>query len=169
MISFMPRQRLAEGRRQGPVGRGYACAPMSRSLTATRAAALGACCAGVALVLAGCSGQRDTSEGRRIETVVKQFALSHGREACDLMTHKALLTVYGAGATTPAAARAHCIARSPRFRGAPVDITYVSISSATSAHATAKTPDGRKYFSVGLAKVRGRWLIDAVTAMARPG
>ena len=35
-----------------------------------------------AIALAGCSGERDTSEGRKVESVVKQFALAHGPEAC---------------------------------------------------------------------------------------
>ena len=114
----------------------------------------------IGLLVAGCSGDRDTSEGRRIEAVVKRFALSHGPEACGLLTTKAATTVYGG--------RSNCVARSKRFEGQPVDVTFVKISSSTGAHATAKTLDGSRYWTVNLHKQRGRWLIDSITIAQRP-
>lgn len=123
----------------------------------------------VALVAGGCSGDRDTSEGRKIEAVVKRFSLSSGPDACALMTPKALATVYGRGSLDASTGRARCVAASKRFSSEPVTITFVKISDSTTAHATAKTPGGRRYFSVALQKRRGRWFIDAVTVAQRPG
>jgi hypothetical protein len=113
------------------------------------------------LVLAGCSGDRDTGEGRRIEAVVKHFALADGPAACGLLTTKAVTQVYGG--------RSGCLARSKAFEGQPVDVTFVKISSSTGAHATAKTPDGRRYWTVGLHKQRGRWRIDSIARAQQPG
>jgi hypothetical protein len=112
------------------------------------------------LALAGCSGDRDTDDGRKIEAVIERFALADGPAACDLLTAKAVTTVYRS--------RSACVAKAAAFSGEAVDVTFVKISSDTGAHATAKTPDGRRYWSVGLQKQRGRWLIDSVTRAQRP-
>lgn len=130
-------------------------------------AAAGLACA--ALALAGCSGDRNTNEGRKIEAVVKRFALSSGPDACSLMTPKALTTVYGHGSLDPAVGKARCAAASKRFSGQAVVVTFVRISDSTTAHASAKTSDSRRYFSVGLEKHRGRWLINSVATAQRPG
>jgi hypothetical protein len=132
----------------------------------TRAAGLAALCAGLALT--GCSGDRDTGEGRKIESVVKRFALSHGRDACNLMTHKALSRVYGGTSDSAAVAKARCLAKSGSFEGQPVAVTFVKLKSSTDAQATAKTLDGHRFWSVGVRKLRGRWLIDSVVSAPRP-
>jgi hypothetical protein len=120
------------------------------------------------LALAGCSGDRDTGEGRRVEAVVKRFALSHGPDACSLLTHRALARVYGGASDDPSVGRARCLARSAKFEGQPVAVTFVKLKSSTEAQATAKTLDGRRYWTVGLLKQRGRWLIQAITTAQRP-
>jgi hypothetical protein len=134
--------------------------------TVTRAATAVALCAGLAL--SGCSGQRDTSEGRKVEAVVKRFALSHGPDTCALLTAKAVVSVYGLTSRSPREARARCVARSKTFKGAPVKITFVKINTDTSAHASAQTPDGKSFYTVGLLKLHGRWLIDSVVRKQRP-
>jgi hypothetical protein len=123
----------------------------------------------VATVTVGCSGDRDTSEGRKIEAVVKRFSLASGADACALMTRKALATVYGRGSLDASVGRTRCVAASKKFSGQPVTITFVKLTDSTTAHATAKTPGGRRYFTVALEKRRGRWLINAVTPAQRPG
>ncbi|HEX8075646.1 MAG TPA: hypothetical protein VF545_11770 [Thermoleophilaceae bacterium] len=133
----------------------------------TRAATAAALCAGLAV--AGCSGERDTSEGRRVEAVVKRFALSHGPETCALFTAKAVVSVYGLSSRSPRVARANCLARSKTFEGAPVTVTFVKINTDTSAHASAQTPDGKSFYTVGLLKLHGRWLIDSVVRKQKPG
>jgi hypothetical protein len=130
-------------------------------------AAAGLACAALAVV--GCSGDRDTGEGRKIEAVVKRFSLSSGPEACSLMTPKALVTVYGHGSLDPAVGKTRCVAASKRFSGQAAVVTFVRISDSTTAHASAKTSDSRRYFSVGLKKRRGRWLINSVATAQRPG
>ncbi|MFL5780820.1 MAG: hypothetical protein ACJ760_05880 [Thermoleophilaceae bacterium] len=123
----------------------------------------------LAVAVCGCSGDRDTGEGRKIEAVVKRFSLASGPDACALMTPKALATVYGRGSPDPSAGRARCLAASKKFSGEPITITFVKLTDATTARATAKTPGGRRYFTVALEKRRGRWLINAVTPAQRPG
>jgi hypothetical protein len=123
----------------------------------------------VAVTLVGCSGDRDTGEGKKVAAVVKRFALASGPDACSLLTPKALATVYGRGSLSATEGRKRCLAASKTFSGEPVSITFVKITDSTTAHATAKTPGGRRYFSVALAKRHGRWLIDAVVPAQRPG
>jgi hypothetical protein len=60
------------------------------------------------------------------------------------------------------------VAKAKRFEGQPVEVTFVKISSSTGAHATAKTLDGSRYWTVNLHKLRGRWLIDSITIAQRP-
>jgi hypothetical protein len=133
----------------------------------TRGTVAAALCAG--LTLAGCSGARDTHEGRKIEAVVKRFALSHDRQACNLLTHRALVRIYGGLSDSPRVAKAHCLARSSKFTGQPVEVTFVQLKTPTQGHATARTLDGRRYYAVALSKRRGRWFIDSITPGPRPG
>ena len=125
--------------------------------------------AAMATAVSGCSGDRDTGEGRKIETVIRRFSLASGADACSLMTPKALATVYGRGSLDASVGRARCVAASKKFSGQPITVTFVKITDSTTAHATAKTPGGRRYFSVALEKRRGRWLINGVTPARRPG
>jgi hypothetical protein len=137
-----------------------------QSARTTRAVAAAALCAGV--LIAGCSGERDTGEGRKIEAVIERFALAHGPGACDLLTTKALVRLYGGTGTTRAAGKAGCVARSRRFEGQRVDVTFVKFRTDTSARATAKTHDGRRYYTVAVEKRGGRWLVDAVVGIPKP-
>ena len=147
------------------LARGYACPPMGRGRL-TRAAGVAALCSGLALT--GCSGERDTGEGRKIEAAVKQFALSHGPDACNLLSHHALRRVYGAATGSPRVGKARCKRAAARFEAQPVAVTFVRFKTSTDAQATAKTLDGRHYWTVGLLKRRGRWLIDSITTAQRP-
>lgn len=134
----------------------------------TRAAPVAAAALCAALALAGCSGQRDTHEGRKVEAVVKQFALSRGPETCAMFTTRALVSVYGGREVTPRAARVHCLARSRRFQGERVDVTFVKLNTPTTAHASARSLDRRQFWTVGLLKFHGRWLIDSVARQQKP-
>jgi hypothetical protein len=133
----------------------------------TRAGATIALCA--ALAISGCSGQRDTSEGRKVEAAVKRFALGQGPEACTMLTHHALRHVYGGLHDDFALGRSRCLAASKRFTREQVLVTFVQFSTGRSAHATARSLDGRRYYLVGLIKPRGRWEIQSVTAKPRGG
>ena len=138
----------------------------ARPLTRAAPAAAAALCA--ALAVAGCSGQRDTHEGRRVEAVVKQFALSHGPETCAMFTARNLVSVYGGKDVTLRAARAHCTARSRGFQGEQVDVTFVKLNTPTAAHASARSLDGKRFWTVGLLKLHGRWFIDSVARQQKP-
>ena len=144
---------------------------MKASLSAIRPAPLASACLAVvtALAIGGCSGDRDTGEGRKISAAVKRFALASGPDACSQMSPKALVTVYGAGSSPLAASKTRCLAASKRFSGERVAITFVKITNSTMAHATARSTDGRRYYSVSLQKRHGRWLINSVIPTQRPG
>lgn len=124
-------------------------------------------CAAVAL--AGCSGERDTSEGRKVEAVVKRFALAHGPEACGMMSHHALRHVYGGLSGDPRVGRSRCLKLSRQFSSEPIEVTFVQFSGAREAHASARALDRRRYYAVGLIKPRGRWLIQSVSVKSRQG
>jgi hypothetical protein len=132
----------------------------------SRAALLAALATGLAL--AGCSGDRDTGEGRRIEAAVKRFALARGPEACNLMTHHGLTRVYGGASDDPVVAKRRCRAQSGRFQAEAVDVTFVRLKSGGEAQATAKAAGGRRWYTVALVKRRDRWLIEAVTTTQAP-
>jgi len=133
--------------------------------SARRAFAAAAC---AALLLAGCSGQRNTHEGRKIERVIKQFALAHDARACNFLAAKALKQVYGGD--TRAQGHAACVKQSKRFKGQRVVVTYVDITTKSGAHATARTEDGKRYYALTLIKYRNRrWLIAGINPEAKPG
>jgi hypothetical protein len=136
----------------------------------SRAALVGVLCAGLALGAAGCSGQRDTSEGKKIEAAIKRFALSHGPDTCSQLTGRGLISVYGGSDPNPTltSSRARCIKSSKRFQGAPVDVTFVTIVKPTNAHASVRTLDGKHYYVVALLKLHRRWKIDSVSIQAKP-
>ena len=140
-----------------------------RLVAVLRSGAVAIAAASAVMMVAGCSGDRDTDEGRKIEAAVKRFSMSSGPDACSQMTPKALVTVYGRGNLDPAAAKRSCVVASKKFVGQAAAITFVKITDSTTAHATARTQDGSRYFSVALEKRGGRWLIEAVTPAKRPG
>ncbi|MEA2373673.1 MAG: hypothetical protein QOD53_136, partial [Thermoleophilaceae bacterium] len=109
-----------------------------------------------------------TREGRKVEAVVKAFALSHGPQTCAMFTARNLVSVYGGRDVTLRAARAHCIARSRRFQGEQVSVTFVKLNTPTAAHASARSLDGKRFWTVGLVKLHGRWLIDSVARQQKP-
>ena len=131
-----------------------------------RMAVLGAA---AALALAGCSGERDTSEGRKVEAAVKQFAAARGPEACSMLTHHALRHVYGGLSGDPRAGLRRCLALSSRFSAEPIEVTFVQFSGSREAHASAHALDRRRYYAVGLIKPHGRWLIQSVSVKSRAG
>jgi hypothetical protein len=132
-----------------------------------RATAAAALCA--ALAVTGCSGQRDTNEGRRVEAAIKAFALAHGPDACSMLSNKAITTVYANRVDDERLARSRCLAASSRFRGEPVVVTFVNITKPREAHATARTLNGKSWYGVGLIKLHGSWKIESITPMAKPG
>jgi hypothetical protein len=133
----------------------------------TRTGAVAALCGALSLV--GCSGQRDTAEGRKVEAAVKRFALARGPEACAMLTHHALRHVYGGLHDDFQLGRKRCLAESAKFAGEPVVVTFVQFRGPRSAHASARTLDRRRFYVVGLIKPRGRWEIQSVTAKPRVG
>jgi hypothetical protein len=130
----------------------------------TRAAAAAAATL-AALALAGCSGARDTGEGRQIQSAIKAFALADGPDACRMFSQRALVEIYGAGDYDRRVARRNCLARSKRFTGQAVEITFVKLTGDGTAHATARTLDRKRYYTVGLLKRHGRWLIDGINRL----
>src|SRR5437588_12975230 len=100
--------------------------------SARRASAAAVC---ATLVLAGCSGQRNTHEGRKIERVIEQFALAHDARACNFLAAKALKQVYGGD--TRAQGHAACVKQSRRFKGQRAAVTYVDTPTKSRPHATA--------------------------------
>ena len=126
-------------------------------------------CAAAAVSLAGCSGERDTTEGRKVEAVVEQFAAAHGPEACSMLSHHALRHVYGRLTGDPRVGLRRCLSLSAHFTGEPIKVTFVQFSGSREAHASARALDRRRYYAVGLIKPRGRWLIQSVTVKARAG
>jgi len=49
-----------------------------------------------------------------------------------------------------------------------VDVLFVRFNGPRAAHATARTPDGHRYFIVALIKPRGEWKIESVSPSPRP-
>ena len=137
-------------------------------MTARRIACAAAAALCAALPLAGCSGDRDTGAGRKIEAVVKRFALAHGPDACALLSDHAVVQVYGGGSYDTRAARRSCATASARFKGQAVEVTFVKIASSTGAHVTARTPDGKRYWGVSMVKSHDRWLIDGIAPGQKP-
>src|SRR3954447_5396746 len=75
----------------------------------------------LAIALAGCTDH--SSDEKQVRAVVDQFAAEHGPRACDLLTHNALVQVYGG--KHPERAHEQCVAVAKGFTGTTIDITNV--------------------------------------------
>jgi hypothetical protein len=120
--------------------------------------------AAAAIAVSGCgdtgSGNVDT---KQVQSVVKQFAAADGPKACALMSPDGLVNVYG-GFTKPVAqARANCIAKSTKFKGAPVKLTVTKVIDGDTVKQGALSADGKTTYSVTLRKFGPSWRIDAIT------
>lgn len=114
--------------------------------------------AAAALALAGCTDH--SADEKNVRAVVNGFAAEHGPRACDLLTHDALVQIYGG--EHPERAREQCVAASKRFRGAPIKITNVHWTDKTTAKVSATAPAGRPGYTVTVVKFGQRWRIDGI-------
>ena len=114
-----------------------------------------------ALALAGC-GDEDNPNKDKVESVVRQFAASDNRKACDLLTPDALIKVYG-GANKDRAYDT-CIERSKKFQGDEVDIDDTDVAGDRRAVIKASTGSGddERRFKITLRNISGTWLIDEI-------
>ena len=120
------------------------------------ATALAALCA---VALSACGNDADTSQGKKVADTVRKFALADGPQACDLLGGQALQDNYGG--TNYNEGKANCKAKSGAFKGEPVKITFVKVTSDTTARVNAENTAGR-LFVVSLSKPEGDWLIERI-------
>jgi hypothetical protein len=113
----------------------------------------------LALALAGCTDH--SSDERTIRALVTDFAAEHGPRACDLLTHNALVQIYGG--KHPDKAHEQCVAASTRFRSAPIKITNIHWTNNTTAKVSATAPSGRPGYTVTAVKFGKNWRIDGIS------
>ncbi|HEX8066111.1 MAG TPA: hypothetical protein VF520_06255 [Thermoleophilaceae bacterium] len=119
-----------------------------------------AAAAACALALAACGGDdADSSQGEQVADTVREFAQADGPEACDLLGTQALQDNYGGD--TYGQAKDNCKARSKSFEGEPVKITFVKVTSDTTARVNAENTKGR-LFVVSLSKPEDDWVIERI-------
>ena len=115
-----------------------------------------AACAAVAL--AGCTDH--SSDEKKVRAVVDQFAAEHGPRACDLLTHNALVQVYGG--KHPEKAHEQCVAAATRFTGAKIDITNVHWTDNNTAKVSVGKQKAVHHYTVTVVKFGQRWRIDGI-------
>ena len=111
-----------------------------------------------ALALAGCTDH--SSDDKKVRAVVNQFAGEAGPRACDLLTHNALVQVYGG--KHPEKAHDQCVAAAKRFTGAHVDITNVHWTDNNTAKVSVGKPKAVHHYTVTVVKFGKRWRIDGI-------
>jgi hypothetical protein len=110
------------------------------------------------LAISGCTDH--SSDEKKVRAVVNQFAAEHGPRACDLLTHNALVQVYGG--KQPEKAHQQCVAASKRFTGAPIDITNIHWTTATEAKVSVGKQKAIHHYTVTVVKFGQRWRIDGI-------
>jgi hypothetical protein len=110
-------------------------------------------------VLSACGNDADTSQGKQVADVVRKFALADGPEACDLLGGQALQDNYGGQNYNEG--KANCKAKSGTFKGEPVKVTFVKVTSDVTARVNAENKAGR-LFVISLSKPEGDWLIERI-------
>jgi hypothetical protein len=124
-----------------------------------RLSSLIAAAACAALALAGCTDH--STDEKNVRAVVNGFAAAEqGPRACDLLTHDALVQIYGG--EHPEKAREQCVTASKRFRSAPIKITNVHWTDNTTAKVSATAPSGKPGYTVTVVKFGKRWRIDGI-------
>jgi ABC-type oligopeptide transport system substrate-binding subunit len=133
-----------------------------RSLPLTLAVLVAALAVSVAL--AGCGDDPLTkANAGKVRSVVLRFAAADDASACDLLTADALRNVYGGFNARVPKARAACVRRSARFRGAPIKIVKLALIDNVTAKVNALSSDGKFTYSVTVRRPGKRWLIDQIT------
>ena len=125
---------------------------MSRLAPALAAAA----CAAAAL--SGCTDH--SADEKTVKSVVNQFAAESGPRACDLLTHDALMQVYGGN--HPERAPQQCADASKRFSAAKIDITNVHFSDSSTAKVSVAGVPPTHHYTVTVVKFGKRWRIDGI-------
>ena len=132
-----------------------------------RSAAVAAAVLFAALPLVGCGDDPDTAPHERaIRRVVTSFAAATDARACELLTPKALVRVYGGkGKGNYRRARANCVARSERFEPDRIEITRAEVidDELRTGRVKAIGKRGRREYTVVLRRPVDDWLIDQIT------
>jgi hypothetical protein len=128
---------------------------VARALKRLAPLAAAAC---VATMVAGCADH--SSDEKQVRAVVNQFAVEHGPRACDLLTHNALVQVYGG--EHPEKAHEQCVAASRRFTGAKIDITNIHFTDNNTAKASVGKEKAPHHYTVTVVKFGQRWRIDGI-------
>jgi hypothetical protein len=122
-----------------------------------------------ALLLAGCGDDSSTKvDVKQIQSVVKQFAAGTGPKACQLLSPDGVVNVYGAFTQPVATARANCIARSSKFRGAPIKLTVLRVIDQDTVKQGATNMKGDVTYNITLRKFGPSWRIDEITQRKTP-
>jgi len=124
----------------------------------SRLSALVAAAACAAVALAGCTDHG--ADEKTVKSVVNQFAAASSPRACDLLTHNALVQVYGG--EHPDKAHEQCAAASRRFAGAQIDITNVHFSDNSTAKVSVAGVPPTHHYTVTVVKFGKRWRIDGI-------
>jgi hypothetical protein len=110
------------------------------------------------LALAGCTDH--SADEKTIRSVVNGFANESGPRACDLLTHDALVQIYGG--KHPEKAHEQCVTASKRFAGAQIDITNIHWTDKTTAKVSAAGVPPTHHYTVTVVKFGQRWRIDGI-------
>jgi hypothetical protein len=120
--------------------------------------------AALPFVASGCVSARQQEDMKRARAVTTEFAAAHDARACNLLTGRALVKLYGVQLSQPVpVARARCVKRSTVFRGEQVRITDAQPIDDQTIKVTALSKDGTFTYSVTVRRPRNRWLVDDVS------
>lgn len=119
--------------------------------------------AALSLAAAGCGDGDKKIPQKQIEQIVVRFAEADDASACDLLSERALTSVYGGFKKPVGESRKICREASRKFKGAPVKITAFKVLDDDTVKVGALRADGQFTYSVALRRFGKRWLIDDIT------
>jgi hypothetical protein len=119
--------------------------------------------AALPLAASGCLSAKQKQYVENARAVTTQFAAADDARACDMLTGKALVKLYGVQLNRPVpVARARCARSSTAFRGEPVKITGTQLIDDRTVKVSARNEAGTFTYAVTVRRPRNRWLVDEV-------
>jgi hypothetical protein len=119
--------------------------------------------AALPLAVSGCMSARENQYVENARAVTTRFAAAHDARACELLTGRALVQLYGVQLNQPVrVARARCVRSSTAFQGEPVEIADTRLIDDRTVKVTALNEGGTFTYAVTVRRPGTRWLVDEV-------
>ena len=124
---------------------------------------LSALLAALAAAVAGCGSSTEGVDTEQIKSVVLQFAAADDAHACELLSPREVVNLYGNFTKSVPEAKAACRRRSKDFEGEQVTIKNLNVIDQNRARVSAENPAKTVTYGVSLRRYGPSWRIESIS------